>query len=145
MRPHANGPFKYPCGGLLQLRDVIKEDEIRKPFMLGRNGEECITVIKNGSATGVTIGRGSTSIESFLREYDDYGIRSTSMEIAIYPYSHEDGAFSAPGDSGSLVGILTGGADQTDSTDVSYLSPYYWVEERIKAVFPNAHLYLITA
>ena len=44
-----------------------------------------ITVIKNGNATGVTIGRG-ISIESFVREYDDYGIRSISIEIAIYPY-----------------------------------------------------------
>ena len=40
------------------------------------------------------------------------------MRIAIYPYSQQDGAFSAPGDSGSVVadgngriiGILTGGA-----------------------------------
>ena len=59
--------------------------------------------------------------------------------------------FSAPGDSGSIltdgkeriVGILTGDAGLTGSTDVTYVSPYYWVEERIKAVFLNVHLHPI--
>lgn len=154
MYPHdeTRTSFKYPLGGFLQLRDVVKEDDLHRPNMLDADGKECIIVIKNGNATGVTIGRGS-GIESFVREYDDHGICSTSMEIAIYPYSHEDGAFSAPGDSGStvidskgcIVGVLTGGSGQTDSTDVTYLSPYYWVWERIKAAFPDAHLYPITA
>jgi hypothetical protein len=154
MHPHAESrtSFKYPHGGLLQLRDIAKEDELRHPTMLDANGEECLIVVKNGNTTGVTIGR-ATGIESYVREYDDYGIRSTSMEVAIYPYSHKDGAFSAPGDSGSviadangdIVGILTGGAGKTDSTDVTYASPYYWVNERIKEAFPSAHLYPITA
>ena len=116
--------------------------------MVDVNRKECIIVVKNGNATGVTLGRGS-GIESFVREYDDDGIRSTSMEIAIYSYNCRDSAFSAPGDSGSIVadgkgrivGILTGGAGLNGSTDVTYVSPYYWIEERIKAVFPNAHLY----
>ena len=83
-----------------------------------------------------------------------------TTEFARYPLrlpstrtSHEDDAFSTPGDSGSIVadgegridGILTGGAGRTDSTDVSYLSPYYWVERHITAAFPNAHLYPIIA
>lgn len=155
MRPHAESrtSFKYPRGGLLQLRDVVKEDELRHPTMLDANGEECLIVVKNGNTTGVTVGR-ATGIESFVREYDDDGsIHSTSMEVAIYPYSHKDGAFSAPGDSGSviadansrIVGILTGGAGNTDSTDITYASPYYWVENRIKKSFPDSYLYPITA
>ena len=104
---------------------------------------------KTARSTGVTIGRG-TGIESFVREYDEYGgIKSTSREVAIYPYGHKDGAFSTPGDSGSIVvdglgrivGLLTGGAGMADSTDVTYLTPYFWVEECIKQVFPNSHLY----
>jgi hypothetical protein len=75
------------------------------------------------------------------------------MAIAIYSYSYQDGAFSAPGDSGSviadangrIVGILIGGAGQADSIDVTYASPYYWVEERIKKAFPDSHLYPIVA
>jgi hypothetical protein len=134
----------------LKVKGVVKEDEIRKPKQLDANGEECLIVIKNGKTTGATIGRG-TGIESFVREYDDYGIRSTSMEIAIYPYSHRDGAFSAPGDSGSIVvdgqgfvvGMLTGGAGATESTDVTYLTPYFWLEERIKQAFPDSYLYPI--
>src|SRR5258708_22207192 len=139
---------EYPLDNLLPLRDIVKEDELSRPTTLDAKGEECISVVKNGNSTGVTIGRGS-GIESFVREYDDQGIHSTSMVVAAYPYSHKDHAFSAPGDSGSIVadgegrivGILTGGAGLTDDTDVTYLTPYYWVEERVKAVFPNAHLY----
>lgn len=65
------------------------------------------------------------------------------MEIAIYPYSHEDGTFSAPRDSGSvvgganrcIVGIIIGGASKTNSTDVTYASPYYFPNERIEKAF----------
>lgn len=152
MHPHPKGrsSFKYPVGGLLQVKGITKEKEIRQPTSLDENGEECLIVIKNGKSTGVTIGRG-TGIESFVREYHDYGIQSTSMEIAIHPYSHKDGAFSALGDSGSIVvdgvghvvGLLTGGAGNTDSTDVTYLTPYFWVEEKIKKAFPNFYLYPI--
>lgn len=77
------------------------------------------------------------------------------MEIAIYPYSHwhKDDAFSAPRDSGSvigdanhrIVGMLIGGAGQTDSIDVTYASPYYFLDERIKKASSNSHLYPILA
>jgi len=152
MHPHPQNrfSFKYPVGGLLKVKGVVNEDEIRKPKQLDADGEECLIVIKNGKTTGATIGR-ATGIESFVREYDDIGIRSTSMEIAVYPYSHKDGAFSAPGDSGSIVvtghgsivGMLTGGAGRTESTDVTYLTPYFWLEERIKQAFPKSYLYPI--
>ena len=150
MHPHPEGrsSFKYPVGGLLQVEGIIREEEIRKPTLLDANGEECLIVIKNGKSTGITIGRG-TGIESFVREYHDYGIKSTSTEIAIYPYKHKDGAFSSPGDSGSIVvnglgrivGLLTGGSGTTDSTDVTYVTPYFWVQEQIKKAFPNSYLY----
>jgi hypothetical protein len=139
MHPHPEGrsSFKYPIGGLLQVKGIVKEEEIRQPNSLDANGEECFIFIKNGKSTGVTIGRG-TDIESFVRVHHDYGIKSTSMEIAIHPYSHKDGAFSAPGDSGSIVvdglgrivGLLTGGSGTTDSTDVTYVAPYFGVEEQ---------------
>jgi hypothetical protein len=67
MHPHveSRNSFKYPRGGLLQLQDVAKEDELRYPTMLDANGEECLIVVKNGNTTGVTIGR-ATGIESFV-------------------------------------------------------------------------------
>lgn len=151
MHPHPEGrsSFKYPVGGLLQVKGILKEEEIRQPTLLDANGEECLIVIKNSRSTGVTIGRG-TGIESFVREYH-HGIKSTSMAIAIYPYSHKDGAFSAPGDSGSIVvdglgrivGLLTGGSGTADCTDVTYVVPYFWVEEQIKKAFPDSYLYPI--
>jgi hypothetical protein len=152
MHPHPEGrsTFKYPVGGLLQVKGVVEEEEIRQPTSLDENGEECLIVIKNGKSTGATIGRG-TGMESFVREYHDSGMHSTSMEIAIYPYNHKDGAFSAPGDSGSIVldglgrvvGLLTGGSGTTDTTDVTYVTPYFWVQEQIKKAFPDSHLYPI--
>lgn len=155
MYPHptARTSFKYPRGRLLQLRDVIKENELHHPTMLDANGEECFLVVKSGNGTGVTLGR-ATGIMSFVREYFEDGAHETSRELAIYPYGNKEGAFSAQGDSGSIitdgkgciVGLLTGGAGQTDSTDVTYATPFYWLfDECIKADFPNAHLYPVTA
>jgi hypothetical protein len=117
--PESRAQFKYPRGGLMQLRDFVKDGELRRPTMFDANGEECLIVVKNAASTGVTFGR-ANGIESFVRNYNKYGIHSTSMEIAVYPYSYKDGAFSA-------VGMLTGGAGQTDSTDVTYASPYYFL------------------
>lgn len=118
--------------------------------MLDATGVESFFVVKNGSTTGLTIGR-TTGFESFVREYENNTIRSTSVMMAIHQYSHKVGTFSAPGDSGSviadpngrIVGILTGGAGKEDVYDVSYAMPYYWVEERIKMAFPDSQLYPI--
>ena len=68
MHPHPEGQldFKYPLGGLLQVKGVVKEAELRSPKQLDANGEECLLVVKNGKTTGVTIGR-VTGIESVIR------------------------------------------------------------------------------
>ena len=151
MYPHTS--HKYPLFRLLQLQDIIKENELRHPTMLDINGEECLLVVKSGKSTGVIIGR-ATGIMSFVREYFEDGTHETSMELAIYPYGSKEGAFSAPGDSGSIVadsngrivGLLTGGTGEGNSVDVTYATPFYWLfNERIKAAFPNAHLYPVTA
>jgi hypothetical protein len=151
--PQTRAQFKPPHDNLIQLRGFVKDGELRRPTMVDANGEECIIVVKNGATTGLTFGR-ATGIESFVRDYEEYAIHSTSMEIAVYPYSHKDGAFSARGDSGSvicdannrIVGMLTGGTGgtgATESTDVTYASPYYFIDECVKKVFPNSHLYPI--
>lgn len=145
MHPHSESrsSFKYPRGGLLKLQGVILREELRQPKMLDENGEECLIVLKNGNTTGETIGR-ATGIYSFVRYYKDYQIKTTSMKVAVYGYSHGSGAFSAPGDSGSvvadannrIVGIITGGTGLTDSTDVTYVIPYYWLEQAYQARLP---------
>jgi hypothetical protein len=150
MHPHPEGQldFKYPLGGLLRVKGVMKEAELRNPQQLDLNGENCLLVVKSGQATGVTFGRVS-GIESVIREHGEHRLKKTSLEVAAYPYGHKDGAFSAPGDSGSivvdgegrLVGLLTGGSGTTKTTDVTYITPYFWLEERIKDVFPGCFLY----
>jgi len=154
MYPCLDSPaqFDYPEDGLMHLRDFVRDDELHRPTMLDENGLECLIVIKNGTSTGLTFGR-VAGIKSFTRTYQDFKIDSTSMEIAIYPYSHKDGAFAAPGDSGSVVadannrvvGMLIGGAGATGSTDVTYATPYYFLADRIKSAFPESHLYPILA
>ncbi|KAG7085546.1 hypothetical protein E1B28_003103 [Marasmius oreades] len=149
MHPDNRDSFEFPVGGFLQIQGVVTEEELRTPNMIDGDGVDCFLVLKSGKSTGLTPGRG-TSIESFVREYTDSGNRSTFMAVAIYPYSHKDGAFSEPGDSrsivvddhGRIVGLLTGGATGLNgSTDVTYLTPYYWIEERIKEAFPDSCLY----
>jgi hypothetical protein len=75
MYPHAEtrANYKYPRGGLMQLRYFVKDGELRRPTMLDANGEQCLIVVKNGATTGVTLGR-ATDIESFVREYKDYAM-----------------------------------------------------------------------
>ncbi|KAK7025496.1 hypothetical protein VNI00_015930 [Paramarasmius palmivorus] len=59
------------------------------------------------------------------------------------------GAFSAPGDSGAIVlergggivGMVTGGGGTTEENDITYLTPYWWLEEQIKKVLPGCYLY----
>ena len=75
------------------------------------------------------------------------------MELAVHLYSKADGPFSTGGDSGLvitdpngwIVGFITGGTGVIDSTDITYATPYYWVEQHIKMDFPNTFFYLITA
>ncbi|KAF5386904.1 hypothetical protein D9615_001597 [Tricholomella constricta] len=88
-------------------------------------------------------------MESFVRRQTEHGIKKTSIEIAIYSYSHKDGAFSALGDSGAIVvdakgrivGMIVAGAGGLEENDVTYLTPYWWIEEQMKKVFPDCFLY----
>ncbi|KAG8893234.1 hypothetical protein FRB99_002117, partial [Tulasnella sp. 403] len=147
-QPEDQADYEYPDDGLLQVFGVVKDNEIRQPQHLDANGEKVILVVKNGLATGTTIGR-VNGLESYTRVYPDYGIEKTSIETAILPYDRQRGAFSAPGDSGAIildragriVALLTGGGGTTDETDVTYGTPYWWLEEQIKKTFPGCYLY----
>jgi hypothetical protein len=113
----------------------------RSPKQLDADGERCLLVIENGRSTHDTFGRGS-GIESFVlvdcansvRTINEYDLQETSKEFAVYPYS----PFSAPGDSGSIV--TDGQGRIVGTTDVTYVTPYFWLQQRIK-VFPGSHLY----
>ncbi|KAI9512136.1 hypothetical protein F5148DRAFT_1165554 [Russula earlei] len=142
--------YQYPPDGLLQAYGVVQDDEIRNPQHLDVYGEKCLLVVKNGLATGTTVGR-TNGLESFTRIYAHDGTELTSIEIAVLPYDKTRGKFSDFGDSGSIVlardgrivGILTGGAGPTEEIDITYLTPYWWVEQKIKAKFPDCFLYQV--
>ncbi len=137
-----------PSNGLLQARGVISRDDLWNPGHRDANDEPCLFVVKNGRSSGTTFGR-ATGLESFLRTIDDYGIKQTSMEIAIYTLGEKHGAFSKPGDSGSIVldrtgrilGMVTAGAGLSERTDVTYATPYWYLESKIKEAFPKSFLY----
>lgn len=146
--PEDQADYEYPEDGLLQAFDVIQPEEIRNPKQLDANGEQCLLVVKRGLTTGTTIGR-ITGMESFTRNFKEYGIEEISMEIAVLPYGNTKGPFSAPGDSGSIVldrkgcivGMLNGGAGSTDRTDITYLTPYWYIDAEVKKYFPKSFLY----
>ncbi|KAI6032566.1 hypothetical protein F5J12DRAFT_944673 [Pisolithus orientalis] len=131
---------------LFPIQGVVPEDELTRPRMLDANGEPCLLLIKNGATTGTTIDRG-TGIKSFVRDYSSDGTEQTSMEFAIL--GNDGTAFSAGGDSGAIIvdgkgrvaALLIGGSGLTESTDITYGTPFEWLLERIKGKFPNAHLF----
>ena len=138
----------FPFSGL-QARGVVQDDEFRDPQHRDIHNEKCLIVVKNGAATETTLGR-VNGLESFIRRYDDRGTPLTSIEFAVFHYGKEFGKFSDAGDSGSIVlardgkivGLLTGGAGRVDGpADITYITPYWWLEKKIKAKFPDCFLY----
>ena len=130
MYPNAKNSynFEFPGDRLLEVWGVIEEDEMRKPKMYDQNDDGCIMVLKRGRTTGLTVGRAATFV-SYTRKYlSDNGI-AVSEELTILPFDGSSGAFSAKGDSGSVVidgagrviGILTYSCDATDSADITYM------------------------
>lgn len=128
--PHgeANWKFQYPEDGLLPLTDTITDHLMRNPDMWGLDGQPCLLVVKNGNATGTTIGR-AHGIFSVVREYFiDLSIHQTSMEWGIINYDSKSEVFSEVGDSGSIVvdihgrigGMITGGSGKTTSSYMTY-------------------------
>jgi hypothetical protein len=150
MYPDLAAYITYPHDHHLPLQGVIEEDELCHPQMRDADGYPCLTVVKSGCMTGLTIGR-ATGIKSFVREYFPNGTHKTSKEWAILPHGNKSGAFSAPGDSGAIIvdgrgrigGLLTGGAGQMDSTDITYASPFYWLLVTTTCVYLiNSYFYL---
>jgi len=147
-QPEDQADYEYPDDGLLQAFGVVKDHEMRHPQHLDADGEKALLVVKNGLTTGTTIGR-ANGLDSFTRVYNDYSIESTSVETAVLPYNKQRGPFSARGDSGSIildrsgriVALLTGGGGSTDETDITYGTPYWWLEEQVKKAFPGCFLY----
>ena len=141
MYPDVRNPpsFNYPDDRILKFRGTIPDDEMRRPRAFDQYGDPCLMVIKRGSATGLTIGR-ANDIVSYPRDYYSDGSSKTSKEWAILPFDSKSGAFSAKGDSGSVIvdglgrigGLLTGGAGNTPSRDVTYATPISFLLKRMR-------------
>ncbi|EPT04345.1 hypothetical protein FOMPIDRAFT_1014196 [Fomitopsis schrenkii] len=141
-RADADLKFRFPNDRLLPLVGTISDDLMRHPDMWDSTGEPCLLVVKNGSATGTTIGR-ANGVFSVVRDYfNDPSIHQTSMEGVL-----------GNGDSGSIIadirgrigGMLTGGSGNMEISDITYATPFWWLLEHIQANgFPNAHLNVVT-
>ena len=155
MYPHYEdqGGYSYPEDSLVQAFGVVSADTISNPHHLDVNGQKCLLVLKNGGTTGTTFGR-ANGLESVKRSYPEYGIRQAdTLELAVLPYGKGYGKFSDSGDSGSIVvtregeilGMVTGGVGPTDDTDVTWLTPYWWLQDQIEKQYPDAYLYPVVA
>lgn len=146
MNPRRDGTtnFRYPGNGRLRIRGTASKAELANPTSLD------ILVLKDGTATDLTIGR-CAGLESATRAED--GTRS--IEIAVYNYSQTSRAFSRKGDSGSLIfdgkGDGKGGQGRmvallhsgkananTGETYITYGTPMWKVQDWIHDIYPNA-------
>lgn len=136
-------PFRYPLMRQLRINGIVTRELPANPDLYDSEGQPCLTVLKDGCTTDLTVGR-YAGLESFLCDKD--GVES--IELAIYNYDREAGAFSARGDSGSLifdglgrmVGLLHSGMSggSSASAHVTYATPAWWLMGRIKAKYPHA-------
>jgi hypothetical protein len=141
--------YKIHDVSLLQAFDVVTADEITNQKHRDAGGEPVLIGIKHGATTGTSLCR-VNGLESVKRTYPEHGIdEQDSLEIAVVYYGEGHGRFSEKGDSGSIVltrdgkilGMLTGGTGPTDEIDVTYVTPFWWLLQLIKEVYPNAHVY----
>ncbi|KAK0190382.1 hypothetical protein F5146DRAFT_1137223 [Armillaria mellea] len=148
MYPRIDAPsnFVYPVERLLELRGILSAEEMRTPNNKDHKGDPMRYVIKRGLSTLTTIGC-LTGFDSHVRRYSALGSRD-SVEAAVYRYDNDSGPFSKSGDSGSIivdahgkfVALLTGGTGRTDSSDITFGTPMYWLWDIIKAQFSGASL-----
>ncbi|KAH9849331.1 hypothetical protein C2E23DRAFT_387013 [Lenzites betulinus] len=158
MCTHPGSPtsFEYPGDRLLKFSGTIPDTPIDSSDSgtLDPGEDPVIMVIKRGGASGLTVGR-LNSIRSIVRFSFKGKLCLSTRELAVYPRNFESGAFSEPGDSGSVVidgrgrvaGIITGGAGPTSqdkSSDCTYVRSINFLIERLKEngyepnIFPTA-------
>lgn len=128
----------------MACRGVVPESELLSFKQLDVNGNPALTVVKNGTSSGTTIGSVS-SLRSLTRNYKSLGATFWSRELTIIPYHGARSPFSERGDSGSIiadrsgriVALLTGSGGVTDAVDVTFATPYCQLEKRIKEALPG--------
>lgn len=162
--PRNSRNFIFPDDNLLKLWGTIPEEEMREPKMLDKNDEPCITVLKRGRSTNLTVGRATTFV-SYSRKYFNENDTAVSKEWAVIPLDEKSGPFSAEGDSGSvvvdglgrIVGMLTCGTRSGNETsdpesdvslvtsDVTFVTPIDFIMDIIHKHKPLANAYIMSA
>ena len=138
--PENHHTFKYPKDRLFRVRGTVPDEEMRRPTILDQNSDPCLTVMKRGGTTGLTVGR-ANDVLSYVRNDCDNSDTQTSREWAIFAHDSNSGPFSAEGDSGAAIvdcfgrlgGLLTGGAGITGSPDVTYATPASFILDSLEA------------
>ncbi|KAH9081743.1 hypothetical protein EDB83DRAFT_2334483 [Lactarius deliciosus] len=133
--------FKFPTNRQLMINGWVTRELLANPDCFDMNGEPCLIVMKDGNATGLTVGR-YAGLEAYLS--DELGVES--IELAIYNYNKSSGPFSSAGDSGSLifdgagkmVGILHSGMEKGTNSHVTYATPAWWAIDQLKLRYPYA-------
>ena len=153
LSPRGDDDWSYdlPKDALLPLRGILSTELMHAPDMRDKFDQRCLLVVKNGNASGPTVGR-ATGAHSIVREYTASGEHHTSMEWAILSLDSTADIFSKPGDSGAIIadirgrigGLLTGGAGagnyKDPEPDVTYATPFWWLLGRMQANgFPNVN------
>ena len=143
MNPRHANPyfFEYPFDDLLRFSGVVSDQEMFKPSprTKDQNNDPVIMVLKNGNTSVLTVGRLNT-IRSFVRWYWKGEPGETSKEISVLPRTSKSGAFSEPGDSGSVVvdgkgrvcGILTGGDGNGEVSDITFVTSINFLLRRLQ-------------
>ena len=91
--------FKFPEERKLRIEGCATEENLANPAEFDSEGQRCLIVGKNGNTTGLTVGR-YAGLVSFIRNE----VGTESVELGIYGSGVKSAeAFSAKGDSGSLV------------------------------------------
>ncbi|KAL1666677.1 hypothetical protein GGF50DRAFT_50228 [Schizophyllum commune] len=137
--------------GMLRAGQPVTHAELESLTHPDIDSSKFLKVVKHGRTTGVTFGH-AHGYDSVIRDPGDYGKPYRSCEIAVYPCrapGQSTSDFARGGDSGSIVldldgrivGLLTGVKESQGTNICTYLTPYWWLEPELKALFPSISRY----
>ncbi|KDN33507.1 hypothetical protein RSAG8_13400, partial [Rhizoctonia solani AG-8 WAC10335] len=145
--------FKFPAGRKLRIEGCVTKEDLANPTEFDREGQRCLIVGKDGNTTDLTVGR-YAGLMSFTR--NKVGVESVELGIYNSGLKYVE-AFSAKGDSGSLVwhtkngkahivGQLHSGNNKGGSTSnhVTYCTPGWYLLDQIRNEFKHADFYRTT-
>jgi hypothetical protein len=153
--PFGGGPtaFKFPDERKLRIEGCATKEDLAHPAEFDSEGQRCLMVGKDGNTTDLTVGC-YAGLVSFTQ--NEVGIES--VELGIYNSGDKTAeAFSAKGDSGSLVWHMTNGKARivgqlhsgqnkggSTSNHVTYCTPGWYFLDQIKKRFKYADFYRTT-